>query len=148
MSNKIETQGMIKGEITLRPRYGEVDQMGYVYHGNYVNYFHQARTELMREMRIEDSKLEAQQVMMPVISMNLQYHRPAGYDELLTIHTIIAEEPITRLNFQFEARNEQNQLVCSANSTVVFVDSKTRKPMRIPEFVKEKFDQLFAIKMV
>ncbi len=139
---------MIKGEITLRPRYGEVDQMGYVYHGNYVNYFHQARTELMREMRIEDSKLEAQQVMMPVISMNLQYHRPAGYDELLTIHTIIAEEPITRLNFQFEARNEQNQLVCSANSTVVFVDSKTRKPMRIPEFVKEKFDQLFAIKMV
>ncbi|RKD89941.1 acyl-CoA thioesterase [Mangrovibacterium diazotrophicum] len=138
---------MIKGEITLRPRYGEVDQMGYVYHGNYVNYFHQARTELMRELGIEDSKLEAQQVMMPVISMNLQYHRPAGYDELLTIHTIIAEEPITRLNFQFEARNEQNQLVCSADSTVVFVDSKTRKPMRIPEFVKEKFDQLFAVKM-
>jgi len=138
---------MIKGEITLRPRYGEVDQMGYVYHGNYVNYFHQARTELMREMGIEDSKLEAQQVMMPVISMNLQYHRPAGYDERLTIHTIIAEEPITRLNFQFEARNEQNQLVCSADSTVVFVDSKTRKPMRIPEFVKEKFDQLFAVKM-
>ncbi|PTN09210.1 thioesterase family protein [Mangrovibacterium marinum] len=134
---------MIRGKISLRPRYGEVDQMGYVYHGNYVNYFHQARTELMRELGIEDSKLEAQQIMMPVISMNLQYHRPAGYDELLTIHTLVLENPVTRLSFQFEVRNEQNQLVCSADSTVVFVDSKTRKPMRVPRFVKEKFDLIF-----
>jgi acyl-CoA thioester hydrolase len=139
---------MIKGEMTIRPRYGEVDQMGYVYHANYVNYFHQARTELMRELGIEDSKLEEKQVMMPVISMNLKYHKPAGYDELLMIHTVIPEFPVTRLSFQFEVRNVQNELICSAGSTVVFVNSKSRKPMRIPQFVKEKFEPFFIHEMV
>ncbi|WP_372772298.1 acyl-CoA thioesterase [Mangrovibacterium sp.] len=139
---------MIKGKMTIRPRYGEVDQMGYVYHANYVSYFHQARTELMRELGIEDRKLEAQNIMMPVISMNLRYHKAAQYDELLSITTLIAEKPVTRFNFQFEVKNEQNELVCSADSTVVFVDSQSRKPMRTPRFIAEKMDELFIAAMV
>jgi len=138
---------MIKGTVTFRPRYGEVDQMGYVYHANYVSYFHQARTELMRELGIEDNKLEAQRVMMPVISMNLRYHKPAKYDELLAITTHIHEIPSTRFNFRFEARNEQNEQICTADSTVVFVDSLSRKPLRAPQFIIEKLEPLFTSKV-
>ena len=123
---------MISDEITLRPRYGEVDQMGYVYHANYVGYCHQARTEMLRQFGIEDSELEKNNIMLPVIEMNLRYLKPAKYDELLTIQTNITELPITRLYFKFEIRNEKEELLCTANSTVVFVDSKTRKPMKAP----------------
>ncbi|PTN27721.1 thioesterase family protein, partial [Desulfonatronum sp. SC1] len=108
---------------------------GYVYHANYVAYCHQARTELLRKFGINDKKLEASGIMMPVIGMNLKYHRPGHYDEPLTITTIIHEMPAVRFNFTFEIRNERNELVCSAESTVVFVDANTRKPMKAPEMV-------------
>lgn len=126
---------MLKETFVIRPRYDEVDQMGYVYHANYVAYCHQSRTELLRKFGINDKKLEASGIMMPVIGMNLKYHRPGHYDEPLTITTIIHEMPVVRFNFTFEIRNERNEMVCSAESTVVFVDATTRKPMKAPEMV-------------
>ena len=125
----------IKGTITLRPRYGEVDRMGYVYHANYVSYCHQARTELLRQLGICDEELESKNIMLPVIEMNLKYHNPARYDELLTIETTITQSPTTRFYFEFEIKNEVGKLICTAKSTVVFVDSKTRKPMKAPKLV-------------
>ncbi len=130
---------MIKDITIIRPRYDEVDQMGYVYHGNYVKYCHQARTELMRKINIHDASLESQNIMMPVIEMNLKYHNPSGYDEELTIETIVEDIPEVKLNFKFKMYGNDNKLICSAKSTVVFVDSISRKPMRIPDFIKESF---------
>lgn len=127
--------------IQLRPRYGEVDQMGYVYHANYVTYCHQARTELLRQFGIEDHQLEEHNIMLPVISMDLRYHKPAGYDELLTVKTILKEEPRTRFSFQFEIRNEQDELICSANCSTAIVDRFTRKPMRAPALIKQAFNK-------
>ncbi|MGD9930429.1 MAG: acyl-CoA thioesterase [Mangrovibacterium sp.] len=125
----------IVGIFKLRPRYGEVDRMGYVYHANYVSYCHQARTELLRQFGIDDSTLESQGIMLPVISMNLRYLKPACYDELLSIKTTISEMPSTRFSFHFEIRNETGERICTAESSVVFVDSHSRKPMRVPEFI-------------
>ncbi len=125
----------IKGTLTLRPRYGEVDRMGYVYHANYVSYCHQARTELLRQLGICDEKLESKNIMLPVIDMNMKFHKPAKYDEVLTIETLIKNMPVTRFQFQFETRNNRGELLFTANSTVVFVDSKTRKPMKAPKLV-------------
>ena len=132
---------LIENTIQLRPRYGEVDQMGYVYHANYVSYCHQARTELLRRLNIDDKTLEENYIMLPVISMNLKYHKPAGYDELLTIKTSIPEIPATRFSFHFEIRNEKDELVCTAASTTVFVDSRTRKPMRAPPIIIEAIEK-------
>ena len=126
---------MITHKIQLRPRYGEVDQMGYVYHANYVTYFHQARTELLRTMRISDKVLEDNNIMLPVIETNIKYKNPAHYDELLTINTKIATIPSTRFVFEFEIINENNKIICTGNSTVVFVDAKSRKPMIVPKIV-------------
>lgn len=131
----------LESRFSLRPRYGEVDQMGYVYHANYVSYCHQARTEMLRELQIDDKTLESNQIMMPVISMNLRYHKPAGYDDLLTVITRIPQLPVTRFAFQFEIRNEYDELICSADSTVVFVDKVSRKPMRAPKMIIEALEK-------
>lgn len=128
---------MLSTQITIRPRYGEVDRMGYVYHANYVSYCHKARNELLRTLGIDDATLEQHNIMLPVISMNLQYVKPAGYDDQLTVQTAIRELPKTRFHFEFKIKNEANELVCKADSTVVFVDSTTRKPMRTPKIVIE-----------
>lgn len=132
---------MITDEIQLRPRYGEVDQMGYVYHANYVSYCHQARTELLRKIGIHDSLLEENNVMLPVISFEINYKKPAHYDELLTIKTTIKDMPEVRFNFEFEVRNEEGILLTTAKSTVVFVDRKNRFPMGIPDFVEKALKQ-------
>lgn len=134
---------MIQSKIDLRPRYGEVDQMGYVYHANYVSYCHQARTELMRDLGIHDRALEENQIMLPVISINLRYLKAAKYDELLTIQTTLREMPKTRAVFEFEIRNEANEKICTAVSEVVFVDSISRKPMKVPEMIRVKLADLF-----
>lgn len=125
----------------IRPRYGEVDQMGYVYHANYVTYCHQARTELLRKMNIDDKTLEANNIILPVISMNLKYHKPTGYDELLTVKAAISEMPVTRFSFYFEFRNSIEELVCTAESTLVFANSKTRKPMKAPQLVTDAIEE-------
>lgn len=134
---------MIQSKIDLRPRYGEVDQMGYVYHANYVSYCHQARTELMRNLGIHDRALEENQIMLPVISINLRYLKAAKYDELLTIQTTLREMPKTRAVFEFEIRNEANEKICTAVSEVVFVNSISRKPMKVPEMIRVKLADLF-----
>jgi acyl-CoA thioester hydrolase len=131
---------MIKDEIQLRPRYGEVDQMGYVYHANYVSYCHQARTELLRKIGIHDGLLEANNIMLPVISFEIKYKKPAHYDELLTIKTRICNMPEVRFNFEFEVINDKGTLLSSAKSTVVFVNSKSRYPIGIPDFVEKALE--------
>lgn len=136
---------MIIDEIQIRPRYGEVDQMGYVYHANYVSYCHQARTELLHKLGVHDSLLEENNVMLPVISFEISYKKPAHYDELLTIITKLREIPKVRFNFEFEFWDEQGVLLTTAKSIVVFVDCENRFPMTTPYFIekalKRKFEQ-------
>ncbi len=128
---------MIISECKLRPRYGEVDQMGYVYHANYVSYCHQARTELMRQLGINDSILEAQNIMMPVISFDIKYKKAAHYDEEILIKTTVCDIPKVILSFDFAILNSRGEILSTAKSTVAFVYKDTRKPMRAPNIVSQ-----------
>lgn len=128
-------QNTITDTYTLRPRYGEVDAMGYIYHANYVSYCHQARTELMRKLGIDDKTLDDKGIMMPVIDFNIQYKSPGYYDDEITITTSITEIPKIRFHFSFEIKNNSGKLLNKATSTVVFVDKNTRRPMTAPECV-------------
>jgi acyl-CoA thioester hydrolase len=139
---------MIKGEYKIRPRYGEVDQMGYVYHGNYVTYCHQARTELLRRFGINDRVLEDNNIMLPVIEMNLRYLKPAAYDQELTVLTIIEELPSTRFKFKFQIFNEKEEMVCKVKSTVVFVDKESRKPLRVPDMILQPLQVSYTESLV
>lgn len=134
---------MIIDYFQIRPRYDEVDQMGYVYHANHVAYCHQARTELLRKFGLNDKEVEKQGIMLPVISFNIKYKTPARYDELLTIKTIVKEMPKVRMSFNFEIKNEAKQLVSFGYSEIVFVDYNTRRPMQAPVFIIENLNDSF-----
>ena len=128
----------MKKHIThIRTRYGEVDRMGYVYHANYVSYCHEARTELMRQHGINDSYLEENNIMLPVVRFNIDYKNAAHYDELLSVETTLTEVKGPKMRFEFAITKEDGKLVCKACSIVAFVTADTRKPIRIPEMVKE-----------
>jgi acyl-CoA thioester hydrolase len=128
---------MLIDEFKIRPRYDEVDQMGYVYHANHISYCHQARTELLRKYGLNDAVMEERGIMLPVISFDIKYKTPAVYDEVLTIKTMVKQMPGVRFSFEFEIYNPANKLVSLGKSEVVFVDKQTRKPMQVPQFVKE-----------
>lgn len=124
---------MIKNEIQIRVRYAETDQMGYVYYGNYATYFEVARVELLRSVGFTYKKLEEDGILLPVLDFSIKYFKPAFYDDLLVIKASISEKPTARIKFQYETFNTDGILLNKAESTLVFINRKTNKPMGIPD---------------
>jgi len=118
--------------------------MGVVYHGNYALYFEEARTEALRQIEITYKSLEDEGVMMPVVSLHCDFKRPAKYDDLLTIRTTMRELPTAKIMLDYEVFNEQQQLLTTGSSTLVFVDMKTNRPTRCPEHLYQKFSTFFT----
>jgi acyl-CoA thioester hydrolase len=79
---------MKQHEINVRVRYSETDQMGVVYHGNYAQYFEMGRVEWLRNIGISYKWMEENGIMLPVVSLNINYKKPARYDDLLIVKTI------------------------------------------------------------
>lgn len=129
---------MLTCEITHRIAYYETDTMGYVHHSNYIRLFERARTELMRGLGYTYAEMEASGVMMPLIEASCRYHSPGRYDDLLTVKATIREMPVTRMHLDYEVHNASGVLLCSGHTTLVFVDARTRKPIRAPEAFVEK----------
>ena len=122
-------------DYTLRTRYAETDQMGGVYYGNYPQYLELGRVDWLRAIGLTYKEMEAEGLMMPVISLQIQYKKPALYDELITIRTKLKDLPSTKIEFDYEILNEKGELLSTANTILVFVDAKTFRPVRCPEKV-------------
>lgn len=118
----------------VRVRYGETDQMGYVYYGNYALYYETGRVEMLRSLGMSYRSMEEQGVMLPVLSLNCKYILPAKYDDLLTIKTTLVAQPNVRISFEYEIYNEEQLLVNKGDTTLVFVSSTTGKPMQAPKW--------------
>jgi acyl-CoA thioester hydrolase len=129
---------MISRQIEIRVRYAETDQMGYVYYGNYAAYFEMGRVELLRSIGTSYKELEEQGIMLPVRDFSIRYMKPALYDDLLTLTTTLTETPSTRIHFSYELHNEEGTLLCKAETTLVFVDKKSGRPVAVPQELKEK----------
>ncbi|MEO8085394.1 MAG: thioesterase family protein [Bacteroidota bacterium] len=123
---------MYTTEIKVRVRYGETDRMGYVYYGNYAQYFEVARVEALRNLGFSYRKLEDEGIMLPVINYAVKYIRPAFYDDELTIKVTIPEIPLARIRFDYEIYNEKDELTTVADTTLVFIDRSTNKPCPAP----------------
>lgn len=107
----------------IRVRYGETDQMGYLYYGNYALYYEVGRAEAIRQLGFTYRELEELGIMMPVIELNVKYFRPALYDNLITVKTILKELPDgPRIQFHSELYNEEGQLLNVGITTLVFYD--------------------------
>lgn len=122
-------------DYVLRTRYAETDQMGVVYYGNYPQYLELGRVEWLRSIGFTYKAMEKEGIMMPVVSLKIQYKKPALYDELITIRTKLKELPSTKIEFNYEILNEKGELLSTANTVLVFVDAKTFRPVRCPEKV-------------
>ena len=85
--------------------------------------------------------MEEEGVMMPVVSLQIQYKKPALYDELITIRTKLKELPSTKIEFDYEILNERGELLSTANTILVFVDAKTFRPVRCPEKVLKLIEE-------
>lgn len=129
-----------KHETTLRVRYSETDQMGVVYHGNYAQFFEAGRTEWLRSIGITYKSMEDTGIMLPLISLSCNFKKPALYDDLLTVTSILIKKPSVRIEFNYEITNQNNELICTGNTTLVFVNKDTRKPIKCPNYLLEKLD--------
>ncbi|WP_367754772.1 acyl-CoA thioesterase [Flavobacterium sp. WC2430] len=125
-------------EFTVRVRYSETDQMGVVYHGNYAQYFEMGRVEWLRNLGVSYKWMEENGIMLPVVSLNINYKKPARYDDLLTVKTIFKSQTSVKIEFDYEIYNEKMELLTIASSVLVFVDMKTTRPTLPPDYVKEK----------
>ncbi|MFZ2906260.1 MAG: thioesterase family protein [Cyclobacteriaceae bacterium] len=124
---------MYQSETSVRVRYGETDQMAYVYYGNYAMYYEVARVESLRKLGVTYKELEDNGVMMPVLENHSTFLAPGRYDELLRIVVSMREMPTVRIKFEYEIFNEQNKLINKGETLLAFVDMKTGRPCRPPE---------------
>lgn len=124
---------ILEHQINLRVRYSETDQMGYVYYGNYPQYYEVGRVELLRSVGMSYRQIEENGLMLPVRDLQIRYIKPALYDDELTIKTSLREMPTTRITFDYEIFNAAGQLLNTASTTLVFVNIKTMRPCQAPE---------------
>ncbi len=127
---------------SLRIRYGETDQMGVVYHGNYAQFFEIGRIEFLRKKGISYKNIEKNNVMLPVVHLECNFKKPAEYDDEITIKTILKKTPSVKIEFDYEITNKNNEILTTGNTILVFVNMKTKKPMRCPEYILKKLYDL------
>lgn len=129
----------------LRTRYGETDQMGIVWHGNYLYYFEIGRTELLRAAGLPYAEIEARGVIFPVVETALQFKTPARYDDLLYIHTTatVRRSPILYLEYNITRKEQDGSEtpIVSGHTKLAFAQTGTVKPIRPPQWF---FDALLA----
>jgi acyl-CoA thioester hydrolase len=128
----------------LRIRYAETDQMDIVYYGNYAQYFEVGRTECIRDLGFTYKEMEAMGVRMPVVEMKARYLRPAHYDDLITIKTILKELPGDHaITFHNEVYNEKNKLLTTGEVTLYFISIETGKRVHMPKELRDKLAVYF-----
>lgn len=135
---------MYTSETKIRVRYGETDQMGFSYYGNYASYYEVGRVEALRKLGTSYKSLEEKGVLLPVYTFSIKYLKPAYYDDELTIRTIVPEMPGARIKFLYETYNEKNELLNTGEVVLVFCDKSTMKPIPAPVFFTEKIKKFFS----
>tara|TARA_R110000868_G_scaffold174537_3_gene411280 strand:+ start:6273 stop:6671 length:399 start_codon:yes stop_codon:yes gene_type:complete len=126
---------MKSDEIKIRIRYGETDQMGVVHHGNYALYLEMGRIEWLRKRGVSYRKMEESGLMLPVISMSLNYKKPARYDDLINVKTQLKNRPSAKIEFDYEITNEKGEILTTATIVLAFIDMKTNRPVRAPQYI-------------
>lgn len=135
---------MFSTETQIRVRYAETDQMGVVYHGNYIPYFESSRAEAIRQLGYTYADMEKMGIIMPVIDVHCRYFRPAKYDDLLTVKAILKELPIHhKIEFHHEVYNEANELLVIGKIILYFMEAKGMKRTTMPSPLLQKLQPYF-----
>ncbi len=127
----------------VRVRYGETDQMGYVYYGNYAEFYEVGRVDMLRTLGLTYKGMEDFGVMMPVLELHCKYIKPALYDEEITIKVTMEKMPGVRIHFKYELFNEKDELINTGETLLVFVNMLTRRPCLAPQYFLDKMLPFF-----
>ena len=128
--------------IEIKVRYCETDQMGLVHHGSYINYFEEARIAWISNLGFSYSEMEKSGIILPVSKLNVNYLRPAYFDDDLLISVEIAELPTSRLIFNYTIKKEE-EVIVTATTVLAFLNKETKKPVKCPDYMLEKVTPLF-----
>ena len=135
---------MYSFETIIRVRYGETDQMGYLYYGNYAEYYEVGRVETIRSLGISYKALEEEHgICLPVVNLEMRFIRPAYYDDLITVRTEIHALPDAYITFHVELFNEQKKRINAGRVKLCFFDATLKKVVPAPEYVLEKLAPYF-----
>lgn len=134
---------MIEHKSQIRVRYADTDMMGVVYHANYAIYFEVARTEMFREIDMPYAEMEKNGIRLPVVDLHCKYFRPAKYDDLLTVTATMRELPGVRVKFDYIVENQEGEKLCEGDTTLVFTDINTGRPVRMPQYVEKVLQKYF-----
>lgn len=137
---------MYAHDTQIRVRYGETDQMGYLYYGRYAEYYEVGRVETMRSTGLSYKELEeVHGIWLPVVSLDMRFVRPAHYDDLLTVHTEIRRLPNEYIVFHVEIKNAKQKTVNAGRVRLCFFDAKSKKVVAAPEFLLAQLRPYFSV---
>jgi len=134
---------MYTSEYKLDVRYYETDTMGIVHHSNYVRFFECGRNNMMKELGMPIEYMEARNIMLPVVSVDIHYKSPSRMGDTLTVVTTIEKMPQAKIILQQKILKEDGTLVCHGTVVVCFVKADTRIPVRAPQFFIDNISQYF-----
>lgn len=134
---------MYSHQTKVRVRYGETDQMGYMYYGNYAEIYEVGRVEMLRSLGMTYKSMEEDGIMMPVLEMKCKYIKPALYDEELTVKTILNKMPGVRIHFVYELYNESEELIHIGETTLAFVNMERNRPCAPPAVFQTRVKNFF-----
>lgn len=129
---------------TITVRYGETDQMGIVYYGNYALYYEIGRTEAIKNLGYTYKQMEADGIIMPVLDLQIKYYKAAKYDDVLNITTTIAALPTRKMTFHTEILNTKEEIINSGFTTLIFLNKTTNRICSPPQKLIELLQPYFA----
>ncbi len=134
---------MIVSETKIEVRYYETDLMGIVHHSNYVRYFECGRHQLLQDIKVPVTEIEASGIMLPIVKVVCNYKKPAKMGDIIRVVTTIENKPLVKIVAKAEIFNEQNELICNGEVTVGFIHSDSRKATRAPKILTDLTDKYF-----
>jgi acyl-CoA thioester hydrolase len=134
---------MFEHSTKIRVRYGETDQMGYMYYGNYAEFYEVGRVEMLRSLGLTYSGMEQSGIKMPVLELNCKYLKPALYDEEITVKVIMDKMPGIRIHFRYELYNEKQELINKGETLLVFVNMQSNRPCLPPQDFLDRLKPFF-----
>jgi acyl-CoA thioester hydrolase len=134
---------MFEHTTKIRVRYGETDQMGYMYYGNYAEFYEVGRVEMLRSLGMTYSGMEASGIMMPVAELHCKYLKPALYDEEISVKVIMDKMPGVKIHFRYELYNHNDELINIGETLLVFVNMKTNRPCLPQQEFLDKLKSFF-----
>ncbi len=124
---------MYTHSVNIRVRYADTDRMGYMYYGNYAEFYEVGRVEMLRSLGMTYRSMEDSGIIMPVTELKCRYYKPALYDEEITVNVTLEKMPAVRIIFRYELFNQQAELINEGETTLVFVDRERNKPCLPPD---------------